>query len=142
MSQPTLDALLRRLERLERQNRRLKFVGSAAVFLMGMVLLSGATGAKVPDEIRAKSFVLVDNGGTRRVVMDVVRLPFFDIGGIRLFDARGRARASFAVASDGASGVTLYSEGQTTQAVLSADPDGTPHLQLFDKNGKVLWQAP
>ncbi len=49
-----------RLNRLERQNRRLKFGGIVALLGIGAVFLMGQAKG-VPEEIRAKSLVIVDD---------------------------------------------------------------------------------
>lgn len=40
MKEQSLEALTQRLERVERENRRLKFLGVAASLVVGVVLLS------------------------------------------------------------------------------------------------------
>jgi hypothetical protein len=142
MTEPTLESLARRLERVERGIRRWRVIGSAALVTLAFLVLLGATGQKVEDEVRAKSFVLVDQQGRQRAVLNVVPLPFFDIAGLKLYDQKGRARAALAVAGDGSSALNLYDQANFTQVNLSADPDGTPHLNLFGRNRQLLWQAP
>lgn len=137
-----LKTLQQRVDRLEREVRRWRLFGPAALALLGLIVLLGATGQKVEDEVRAKSFVLVDQQGRQRAVLNVVPLPFFDIAGLRLYDQKGRARAALAVAGDGSSALNLYDQANFTQVNLSADPDGTPHLNLFGTNRQLLWQAP
>ncbi|MCZ6691045.1 MAG: hypothetical protein O7H41_15765 [Planctomycetota bacterium] len=53
-----------RLDRLERQNRRLKLVGLSAVVLLGAALVMGQDAAEKPaDVIKARSFQVVDPKG-------------------------------------------------------------------------------
>ena len=63
--EPTLplDALTRRVERLERVSHRWQMVASAAVVVLGVMLLLGTTNhhpIPVAQEIQARAFVLVD----------------------------------------------------------------------------------
>ncbi len=67
MTEPTLDTLTRRLDRLEREARWWKIIGSTAVAVVDLVVFLGATPTtRVADEVRAKRFVLVDTGGKER----------------------------------------------------------------------------
>lgn len=109
-----------RLDCLEGELRRLRLLCGFAVALLILVFLLAATGRKVPDEVRANRFVLLDDSGRVRAVLDVA--PVFDIAGLRLLDNAGRTRASIAVAGDGSSGMNLYTHTQATSADLSADP--------------------
>jgi len=70
-----------------------------------------------------------------------------------LFDKDGRLRVEAAVRPDGAPGLDLYDQAGKLRAVLGATVIGTNRtstvarrpessLVLFDKEGKVLWQAP
>ena len=64
-----MEEIVRRLERLERGNRWWRTVGCVAVALFGVTILLGATRARVPDETRARRFVLVDATGRPRAVL-------------------------------------------------------------------------
>lgn len=57
-----------RLEKLERDNRRLKRIGVAALVLAGALGLMAAT-RPVPDVIKAHKFEAVDGAGVERVVI-------------------------------------------------------------------------
>jgi hypothetical protein len=123
-------AIEERLEKLERQNRRMKLAGLGAMVIAGAFVLMGqASGPRTPPEVRAKSFVLVDaNGETRaRLYMSASgKGPELD-----LLDAKGNERLTL----DGP-GLTLYDVNGKLRAVLAAGSNGTA-LQLDDANGKV-----
>jgi len=57
------EAILERLGRLEQANRRRRVVASASLLVMTLALLMGATAQRVPDEIRARAFVVVASDG-------------------------------------------------------------------------------
>jgi hypothetical protein len=69
MNDRILETLMCRLDRLERQVRWWKVVGSAAVGILGFVVLIGATAQRVPDEIKANRVVIVDDTGKPRIVL-------------------------------------------------------------------------
>jgi hypothetical protein len=77
MSEVSLEHLTRRLDRLERENRRWR---AAAAGALCVTLLLGMTSAP-PDEIRAKRFVAIDDAGRPR--MEVGQLPEQDATGQR-----------------------------------------------------------
>lgn len=66
-----ISKLVERLEKVERQNRRMKRIGFAGFLCVGAVFLVGAQGNKpeVLEEIRAKRFVVIDDKGRERTVM-------------------------------------------------------------------------
>jgi hypothetical protein len=146
MQESMLEALAQRVERVERENRRLKAIGSAAVILIGAILLLGATTSKTPDEIRAKRFVLVDENGTQRGALGTSEVPHEAIAGfggkrpqvmgLTLYDANRRVRGGLYVTAGGGSKVILYDEGE--QAVVRMgvnEGSGTAALYLGGRDG-------
>lgn len=116
MSQDMHD-LTARLERLERENRRVKRV---AFSLAGLGLLLGLAGAAAPalcDVVMAERLVLRDPTGHQRIVAD---------------------------AYTGSPTLTLYAENGRTLARLGADKLGGASLVLFDEKGapKIPATAP
>jgi hypothetical protein len=148
-------AIEERLEKLERQNRRMKLAGLGAVVIAGAFVLMGqASGPRTPPEVRAKSFVLVDaNGETRaRLYMSASgkgpELDLLDAKGnprvvlgansegpwLALYDANGKPRAWLIVTSDGPR-LDLTSADGKSSAGLVASSDG-PGLDLNGADGK------
>ncbi len=117
MSEPILNTLTQRLDRLERENRRLKLVGAillvalAAVGAMGQVLPKA-----VPKVVEAEQFIVRDTKGKIRASLDVVS----GVPGLDLLDQNEKTRARLAVAAG----------------------DGAPNLDLFDRDGQAIWEAP
>jgi len=63
MNETSMDKLVQRLDRLERENRWLKILGLLVVVALSLSLLTGATKSersKIVNEVRARRFVLVD----------------------------------------------------------------------------------
>lgn len=108
MSGSTLETLAQRLDRLERENRRLKIAGAflvlalAAVGAMGQVLPKA-----VPKVVEAERFVLRDSTGRERAVLEMAR-----------YGPR----------------IALLDETGTTKALLQLDL--RPELVMFDEGGK------
>ncbi len=66
MSKPTMESLVQRLERLERQNRRLKQAGALTLALIASVALMGwhpDTAEEAHEVLLAKQFVVRDKSG-------------------------------------------------------------------------------
>jgi hypothetical protein len=149
-------AIEERLEKLERQNRRMKLAGLGAVVIAGAFVLMGqASGPRTLPEVRAKSFVLVDaNGETRarlymsapperpeldlldakgnpRVVLDASGTS----GGLDLLDAKGNERLTLYGPPIGP-GLVLTDANQKERVELAASSDG-PTLALYDASEKV-----
>jgi hypothetical protein len=76
--------------------------------------------------LRMRLMVLPDGGGT---------------GAVALYDHTGW-RGMFRMEEDMSSSLKLVGEGQKGGIDMTVDRDGTPRLQLKDKAGKVLWEAP
>jgi hypothetical protein len=62
-------------------------------------------------------------------------------GGVAIYDHTGW-RGVFRMDGDMGSALRLKGEGQKGGIDMKVDRDGTPSLQLTDKTGKVLWEAP
>lgn len=139
MSELPIDELTRRVEQLERENRRLKrtgatiLIGVAALFLMGhgepaKKLIQGdqialrTPGAPIRGELSVQG-----DGGAHFVLYDTNRTPRLELA---------------AAASGGAPALTLYDSHQSPRAWLRLDDDGTPHLELYGPTGQKVWSAP
>src|SRR5262245_61836163 len=108
-----LSAIVRRLERLERESRRWKVVALLTAATLGSMLLTGAGKhgeTAIPREIQARAFVLVDRDGT----------PLARLG----------------LLPHGAWGLGFYDQGKQSRIVLSMEGDGSSSLSLFGKGGK------
>ena len=153
-----------RLQRLERDNRRLKAGGVVALSAVLVVFLMGQT-APVPDEIKAKRFTAVDEKGRTRAVLigtltgsslslrddkgnERVSLFVSDGGPLLIFDEederlelessslRLRNKGMSAVLDLGVAGANFYlaHNGISNTAWLGADSTGT-YLNLGDDTG-------
>jgi len=148
MNEPTLDALARRAERLERQNRRLKLGGLVVLALLGLLLFLGAEPEPGPGEyqpgpsqyqtLEAEQFLMLDK-------TDIVRGGLWvdekKVATLALGDKKGVVRAALRVTADGQPALELYSEKGIVQARLAIDSNG-PGLELRDFEGNLAFRAP
>jgi len=151
---PELSAIVERLERLEKQNRRLKRGGLAGLVLLASTLLAGFTvqrpakPAAVTETLEAQRFVLKNARGETRAQLacdkDNPHLALFDTAGhvaaqlsaspvgpsLTLYDAKGQQRASLGLLFDTSSLMLFNAEGEH-RAQLSLMGD-QPFLDLID----------
>jgi hypothetical protein len=109
---PDMNAVVERLERLERENRRLKVLGLILVAAVSLAVLTGVT-TKEPV-IGAEAFTLVGNQGQLRGVFALVNQE----PTLALFDSTGKVRAGLSIA------------------------ENAPRLILYGDNGAPIWSAP
>ncbi|MGH9357712.1 MAG: hypothetical protein ACRD1O_00885 [Terriglobia bacterium] len=135
--------LVKRLEKLERDNRRLKRSALAALMLAA-VLLAGyaascsrnqrASGARnAPEKITAHEIDLTDSSGKVRVKMYADEKG---ATGIVLSDAKGKKRAAVAVdSSGGTAGIALTDAQGEPREMMGVDSSGAPGIWLDDAQG-------
>lgn len=143
--EPEWQAIVGRLERMERENRwwrrlgLLGVAGAAAVMLMGQ----GASGRR---DVEAQSFVLLDGTGRLQARLGMLA------GGpaLQLFDQDGQGRAALSIRPDstpllslvdgtGRGGATLAVGANRDTALLLRDPEGKVRASLgLDPHGAEL----
>ena len=139
--------LTQRIDRLERDNRRLR-----AAFVATLALALVAATAP-PGVVRATAFELVTDGGDvagewvapggypalyLRDAEGVNRLALFheaDASGVYVSDAEGTTRIGIAQFAHGGGGVALHGPGSEGAAVLYYKDGGS--LRFFDGSGTV-----
>ena len=95
---PDLEHVLRRLEKLERQNRRLKGFGFAMAVAGAVGLLAAAQPAANKDKVAEfEQFVLRDAAGKQRATFGMTP----DGPALRFLDAEGKTSASLGTAKAG-----------------------------------------
>src|SRR6266542_7038199 len=140
MDEPTQDAVMQRLERLERESRRWKALGMTAVALLGPIVLLGVSEthlATVAQEIRAHRVVLVDDAGHERGKFGVAP----DGGAyLSLYNQRGRRGATLLVSNTASSlrlGLDLNAiyEPQRSVVLQVMEPMDVASLRLDNGTG-------
>lgn len=112
--------VVRRLERLERENKNLRRAGLAAVALTGVAFLASASA--VCKTVWAERFVLRDTSDRERAV-----LTAYETGGtpqLSLLDANGKAALSFGVADDGVAFMELPGDEGPVRHRIQLSSDG------------------
>jgi hypothetical protein len=154
---PEVAAVLARLEKVERQNRRLRgagiavFVLAAAGLLMGQAMpkarIVEAEGFQLKDgQGKVRAELVVDKDGPRMALRDEngkTRVGLFvDKEGqvLAMTDENGELRAELSVSKDG-QGLYLSDETGKPRATLNVSKVG-PVLALYDENGKRIWSQP
>src|SRR4051794_30104213 len=134
MNPSTIESIAGRLDKLERDNQRLREsrgrwrAGGASLLAgVGMLTLAGAAARSWPT-VEAREFVLRDDPGKARAALTI--RPD-GTPGLGLMDQDGRVRLSFDLGRDDAPGMNLYDRDGTLRAALAIRPDGTPGLGLF-----------
>jgi len=120
---PSEPTLVKRLETLERANRRLQRVALAALLLLTATALIAATDAR---SIEGTSFKLLDAEGKVRILMTAA-------SGLSFLDANGTTRAILGLDGEGP-GLVLY--GDTSRAILNVNHDG-PALAFTGTHGAL-----
>jgi hypothetical protein len=133
MSEATSDlcGLLRRVEALERQNRRLRI----AAVLVPFLLLGGflfRSEAQMPTVLKGEELRIIDAAGKTRALMGVKTDGSVGLG---FSDPEGKRVASLDVT---AAGITLSmgGEGAKSRLVLDADATGNATFKVADANQK------
>ena len=153
-----LSAVVARLEKLERENRRLKIVGGLVVAVLASMALVGAVmPQEIPEVIEARSFRAVNENGHLVTLMSPIgvrhfygdQIPVFSMNikgiffsdsnrtmrvrifeeGIAYFDENGELRAQLGVAT-------------LTTPATGAETHYPAAVVLYDAEGNVIWQAP
>ena len=164
---PDLQAVVERLEKVERQNHRLRLAGAVALLLIGAVVLVGATTPKNTDHstsdfkfksVEVEKLVVRDKQGETRALLVVDKdgpgLMLYDSQGetrtsltvdeagpkLRLLDAKGRTRFGVGVLKDESIGALIDAKDETGDTLGIAE--NGPRLILCNENEKIIWQAP
>jgi hypothetical protein len=132
--------LLERIDRIERENRRLRRFGTMMLVGMAIVLgvtlavfvYSGSFGIGVPENIVARQFTIRDAQGTSRGTWGIA-----EDGTVRflLSDLSGRPRVRMSLLPDGSSGVSLADSADRKLLVLGALPDQSTSFVMSDRLG-------
>lgn len=123
-------AMMNRLERLEKQNRSFKQIGTLGLILIGSVLLMGQASPK--RTVEANEFVLKDSSARIRGRLSIKN----DGPMLELLGNSGETGAVLAVGADGA-GLSLgYGNSRYMPVNLTMGKSG-PDLNLNDATGHI-----
>jgi hypothetical protein len=146
--------LVQRLERIERQNRRLKSAGALILALGGAALLMGQTKEGQPqppaaqpaqrrvgefDILETRRFIVKDSNGMVRFFMTT--MPDGSPS-LELRTADGKPRVALTCTDGGFASVLLHDNNGLSHASITVAADGAPLVELRDKDQKVVFKAP
>jgi hypothetical protein len=135
-----METLARRVEALERQNRRVKLAALGIVLGAMVVALSGA--GQATRTVEAQKIVLLDNHGRAKLTIGTPALTGATVGVnpddavIWFTDDKGTDRAM--LTSDG---LFFANRDARPTISISSDPKAS-ELKLYGMDGRVLWSAP
>jgi hypothetical protein len=104
-----------RIDRLERENRRLKLAGGGVAAAALIVVLAGAAATQQPDIIEVRGLILKDADGKKLGEMTSNEMGT----GIVFYGAEGGPRAMFGIQANGNGGLNVASD-ETTLVVVPA----------------------
>ncbi len=156
-----LAAVVKRLEKVERQNRRMKVGGIIISLVASASLLMGQAMPK-PTTVEGEAFVVRDATGNQRAALHLTpdggaALSFFDLAGkiraalrvdregspdLTLLDEAAKIRAILRVERAGLPGLVFFDQAGRARATLYVESEGSAVLQLSRKDEKVFWRAP
>jgi hypothetical protein len=130
-----LDRLERECHRLTRQGRHRKLAGCLALIGAGILAIGGANQDKPAKSIESEHFVLRDNGGKRRAVLEVNASGMVVLS---LSDKDEKPRAVIALANDGSPILSLQDEQGVRRVSFATSKEfGGSVVNLMDKDGKI-----
>jgi len=141
MTEFTLDMLRKRLDRLERESRRLKratlvvIVGAAAALLMGQIAPHRPVRA-----LEAEEFVLRDSRGQIRASLGTTQGPNATV--LQIHGDNGKPRTRVTVSGDGTSSLEVMDSSDHVRLLLGVRENGLPRIWLGNEAGKIIWRAP
>jgi hypothetical protein len=135
MTNQRLERLERECHRLTHQARHWKLAGCVALIGAGVLAICGASQDKPVKSVEAEHFVLRDNGGKRRAVLEVNANGHVVLS---LSDKNEKPRATIVVANDGSPILSLQDEQGVVRVSLATSKEfGGSVVNLTDTNGKI-----
>jgi hypothetical protein len=132
-----LQAVVARLEKVERQNRRMRLAGLAILLFAGTGLLMGQA-APSHKTIDARELILRDDGGTPRIKLFVT-----DHGPmLSMIRANGKPQVGLGLGENGIANLSLFDKKGQARVALGAFGPGDPGIVILDYEGKTVWSAP
>jgi hypothetical protein len=134
----SVEKLAKRIERLERENHKLKMAGlfillcAASVFLMGQTKATKVGQLSVAKALEAGKFTLKDGRGQKRAELGL----FADRPALVFYDETNKAALSVGVEPEGA-GLTLY-DGNAQKAAALSNTENGPLMTLYAGGVKRL----
>jgi hypothetical protein len=140
MIEPAINNLLKRLDRVERENRWLKLIGAFTVVGLSALLFMGqAKPSNVARTIDAEKFVVRDANGQIGAVLGITGDGNL---GLEIRDKNGKAGLVLGIGLNGNPALRMDSKEGKSGLALGVRSDNNPGVELYDRDGKVVWVAP
>jgi len=123
-------SLVTRVNRLERENRRMKLAGVLVLLGITAMMVMGQAGSGAQRTVTAKQFLLQDENGKDRG--NFFALPDGTVA-LTLLDSKDKPRFALAVNPDGGTSLNIYGENKeqlalNPQAFRLIDSKGNPRM--------------
>jgi hypothetical protein len=132
-----MEQLVRRIERVEKQNHRMRGLASVLGILLLAVVFMGAQSALYDGQFRnitAQGITIVDEMGKVKIEIGSSE----EGAGLRVFNARGQRVVGLGIAADeGGSGMVVADKEGMPRFGLGMD-EGVPSLAMADDAGKKV----
>lgn len=135
VDQDTEQSLARRIDRLERQNLKLRLAG-AIVVLLGAAALS--IGMSAPRKTLETDLIIIkDANGTSRMILGMAD----DGPAITMLDEKGKLRANIGVSDKGPE-LDFLDASETPRLQMFIDEKQVPRVNLLDTKGTQVTFRP
>lgn len=140
MNEPIMNHVLRRLDHLEKENRRIKRLAAAALLgAVALVVMGQAKPASIAKVLEAERFVVRDTSGSVGAVLGVT--PDGNMG-LEIRDKNGKAGVALGMGTGRNPALRLDGQDGKTGIALGIRSDNSPALEFYGKDGKLVWTTP
>jgi hypothetical protein len=129
------DTLVRRIERLERQNRSLRAAGTLAVLAGAAALCIGMSAPR--KSLETDLLLIKDASGTTRMILGMAD----DGPAITMLDSNGKLRANIGVTEKGPE-FDFLDASETPRLQMFIDEKQVPRVNLLDAKGTQVTFRP
>jgi hypothetical protein len=129
------DTLVRRIERLERQNRSLRVAGTLAVLAGAAALCIGMSAPR--KSLETDLLLIKDASGTTRMILGMAD----DGPAITMLDSNGKLRANIGVTEKGPE-FDFLDASETPRLQMFIDEKQVPRVNLLDAKGTQVTFRP
>jgi hypothetical protein len=134
MDQHSDSGVAARMDRLERENRRFKRFGIVAATIAVVIATAGAFREEIPKEVKANSFVVVDEAGRERGLFEAAP---DGCAHMMILGKDGKLKAALGEEKENVPSLVLYDPKEIGSARLVIKDDGSPDFALVDSTGFV-----
>ena len=134
---PETQAVIHRLEKLERQIRFWRRGALVTFALVGVVFLMGQAAPK-PTTVEARELILRDENGKARMTLRVTKHGPI----LGLFDAAGEVQAGLGALGGGAVNLTLYDSKTKPRVMLGSVAGSDPGILILNQAGSTVFSKP